>query len=490
VVDNLFQYLKISAQRDPDAVAVSFEGTELSYRQLLELSRNIAGSLKTAGIAKGKRVLLAAPKSHYSLASVFAILSLEAAYVPVDHLAPAARNNFIAKDCGVNAIICSSSDEDIFKDFTKRQTLPGDLIILLPEQLIEVKGPDNLAYIIYTSGSTGTPKGAMFTHEAAQAFISWGLKTFQPSAADVFASLAPFHFDLSIFDIYVAAAAGACLTLISAKDTSNPLKLAAIIAEEKISICYSTPTLLRLLTAYGKMQNYTYTSLRYVLFAGEVYPSAQLKELRQFWNNCSFYNLYGPTETNVCTWYSVPKNIPHELPIGVCCDHYQYRLEQKEQGLELWISGPGLMSGYCNRAVEDTFREIEGRRWYPTGDIIELTADGEMIFLGRSDRMIKRKGYRIELAEIELQLSEHPEILSCAALSHKNLNSETEISVFFSSVSTVQIDELELRRYCSEMLPSYMIPDNFIFLEEMPQTSSGKIDLQTLQNKANGFSEQ
>src|SRR5690606_31765651 len=193
---------------------------------------------------------------------------------------------------------------------------------LLPVESPRAQEPvvPGLAYILYTSGSTGKPKGVMHSHATASSFIDWCSSEFLPTEADRFSSHAPFHFDLSIFDLYLPLKHGATLVLIGEELGKQPQQLARLISERRISIWYSTPSILRLLLEYGKMERFEYSSLRVVCYAGEVFPVKFQRALRAFWPQPAYYNLYGPTETNVCTFDRVVEVPPDDhqgpLPIG------------------------------------------------------------------------------------------------------------------------------------------------------------------------------
>lgn len=188
----------------------------------------------------------------------------------------------------------------------------------------------DLAYILYTSGSTGKPKGVMLSHENAVSFVNWCSETFAPIAADRFSSHAPFHFDLSILDLHVCLKHGATLVLIGEDIGKDAPRLAQLIADERISIWYSAPSILALLAQYGSLARHDYSALRQVLFAGEVFPVKHLRMLCELLPGARYFNLYGPTETNVCTWYEVPLPVPPErttpYPIGYVCSHLRARV--------------------------------------------------------------------------------------------------------------------------------------------------------------------
>ena len=216
---------------------------------------------------------------------------------------------------------------------------------------VDARHSDDLAYILYTSGSTGIPKGVMLTHHNAASYVDWCTEVFKPSEEDRFSSHAPFHFDLSILDIYVPIKHGARVDLIPDELGKSPRGLATFISSHKITVWYSTPAILSLLAEFGQLEKFDYSALRLVLFAGEVFPVKQLRKVTIQWPTAAYYNLYGPTETNVCTYAPIPLPISESrtdpYPIGWACSHCKalvldpenQAVNSGEEGL-LYISGP------------------------------------------------------------------------------------------------------------------------------------------------------
>jgi amino acid adenylation domain-containing protein len=357
-----------------------------------------------------------------------------------------------------------------------------------------VPDPSRLAYILYTSGSTGRPKGVMLSHGNAACFIDWCSDLFQPNEDDRFSSHAPFHFDLSILDIYVSLKSGATLVLVEEQLGKEPTRLAPWIAQKKITVWYSAPSILSLLAQFGKLEEQDYSSLRLVLFAGEVFPIKYLKLLKSLWPHPRYFNLYGPTETNVCTFYEVPRTVPESqtepVPIGKACPYCEPLVVNKA-GIEvaagaegeLCIAGSSVMQGYWSLPENTAKAFLPGRdtRWYRTGDLVVELPDGDYKFLGRRDRMIKKRGYRIELGEIEVALYRHPAIKEAAVLAFPD-DDGVPIKAFTSTRDGSKLSMIELKKFCSENLPLYMVPDLFCSLESLPKTSTDKIDYQKLKS--------
>jgi acyl-coenzyme A synthetase/AMP-(fatty) acid ligase len=334
----------------------------------------------------------------------------------------------------------------------------------------------------------------MLSHENAMGFVDWCSEAFTPNAADRFSSHAPFHFDLSILDIHVCLKHGATLVLVGEDIGKDAPRLAQLIADERISIWYSAPSILALLAQYGDLAGRDYSALKQVLFAGEVFAVKHLRTLTELLPGKRYFNLYGPTETNVCTYYEVVPPVPPErtkpYPIGPICSHLQGRVVD-EHGAdvphgsegELIVAGSNVMQGYWalpEQTAKGFFTGQDGVPWYRTGDIVTEDASGCYTYLGRRDRMVKRRGYRVELGEIEAGLYRHPSIKEAAVVAFADEQEGISITAFLSSREAKPLSLIAIKRFCSENLPLYMIPDKFTWFDSLPKTSTDKIDYQKL----------
>ena len=517
---SLIDLIEVSAKLYPDKTAVVVPGgSSITYSELDRLSDSLRDRLVHIGVAQGDRVGFRLHKSIESVACIFGILKAGAAYVPVDADSPVSRAAFILSDCGVKAVVLEKEHEaDMMGELDAHGARPVCISLdladavsgsALTDALDESGNSDpaisratsesDLAYLLYTSGSTGTPKGVALTHGNALSFVNWCSETFEFSSADNFSSHAPFHFDLSILDIFVCIQQGATLTLIDEALGKDPTKLAQVIADQKISVWYSTPSILSLLANYGRLHKHMYGSLRIVFFAGEVFPIPQYTELLTSWDHPRYVNLYGPTETNVCTWYEVPreKEVVANLssfPIGNVCEPNLARVvdeDGKDVGAgnegELVIAGPNVMQGYWNRKdlTEGAFlRDCEGPSWYKTGDIVKSDDQGRYVYVSRRDRMVKRRGYRVELGEIEVALSKHPNVREAAAVAVSDEDAGLKVCAYVVGRDGEKLSIIAMKQHSSRHLPPYMIPDVFVVLEQLPRTSTDKINYQSLISKA------
>jgi amino acid adenylation domain-containing protein len=484
-----------SASVNPDAVAVYGADETITYSALNILANRIAYALSAFGVQAGDRVALWLDKSARAIAAMQGILRLGAVYVPIDPLSPALRARSIMLDCQVKALITTRPRAE--------ELLTGELantVCLCTEGAWQGLNWDNLrmfssepfptpkitehsmAYILYTSGSTGKPKGVCISHLNALAFIEWAARELNATAADRFSNHAPFHFDLSVLDIYAAFMVGASVSLIPEGISYIPKRLCDFIMQERITIWYSVPSALILMMEHGDMLEMADFPVRALLFAGEPFPIKYLRRLRDRWPQLRLLNLYGPTETNVCTYYEVSE-IPSErntpVPIGraSCGDRvWSVKPDGSEANIgeegELFVSGPTVMLGYWGQSSQ-------GNKSYATGDIVRLQEDGHYVYIGRRDHMVKVRGHRIELGDIEAALVEHPQIQE-AGVVVTGTGMEARLVAFLIMAGESKLSLLEVKRHCAKRLPRYMIVDEVQFLPAPPRTSTGKFDRKKL----------
>ena len=513
----LHHLLEESARRFPDKDAANFRDERLTYGELNELSDRLATVLRAQGVRRGDRVGIYVSKSLPSLVSIHGILKTGAAYVPLDPGAPPERVAYIIGNCGIRCLLTSTRNAAKLAEMLPAEN-PLTLVVLtdsegeppsgLPWQVMnwdEVRATEvsaatepvidtDLAYILYTSGSTGVPKGVMISHRTSLTFVNWAHETFAVGPEDRLSSHAPFHFDLSIFDIFVAFKAGATVALVPEGLSTFPIRLAEWIENNRISIWYSVPSILSAMVLHGRLDRFAFADLRTLLFAGEVFPVKFLRQLMSALPHADFYNLYGPTETNVITYYKVRELPPEQtqpIPLGRACANSEvFGVDEDGQVItrpgqvgELYARGSGVACGYwgdhektagsfVNNPLQDGFDE----RCYKTGDLITLDADGNYLFLGRRDHMVKSRGYRIELGEIESALYSHPLVKEAAAIAVPDelIGNRLRAFVVMSDGGIATADELQ--RWCGKSIPAYMVPEAVEFRASLPKTSTGKVD--------------
>ncbi len=514
---HLSQLLDRAVATRPDHPAVEDErGRILTYRQLGRSADRLATRLGRWGVGRGDRVGLCLPKGREAVAAIHGVLRSGAAYVPVDPGSPTLRGAGILADAGVKAVVVAAEFAEALRADWPESSGPMPRFVVVggsasdptdatwddvmgdeaPSPLAPAADEGDLAYILYTSGSTGAPKGVMLSHANAFAFLDWCAATFELGPGDRFASHAPFHFDLSIFDLYASARVGATLVLIGEGTGKDPARLSGFLAERSLTVWYSAPSILALLAEHGGVDRPGFPAPRLVLFAGEVFPIAPLRKLRRAWPASTLWNLYGPTETNVCTAEPIPATIPPDVdrpfPIGSACpparlkvvDEHGRDLPAGTVG-ELVVSGPGVMLGYFGRPdlTARAFFLDDAGAWYRTGDLVADDGTGRHTFHGRRDRMVKKRGYRIELGEIEAALYRHDGVDRAAVIA-KNHPEGVALVAFVAMKPTHKPSIIALKRHCARHLPPYMIPDEVQFLSDLPTTSTDKVDYQGLKSLA------
>lgn len=507
--------LSEAADRDPDRMAVRCAGQSLTYGELESASDGLARTLISGGVQPGDRVGIHLPKRVELVTAVYGTLKAGAAYVPLDPKAPIRRVGGIAADCGVSALVTtparasallptlSSHPPEVVisvEDGTEAEDLTWPLVTY-GEATADQDPVDprvaaidtDLAYILYTSGSTGVPKGVMHTHRHALNFVEWCSSRIGIGPEDRLSNHAPLHFDLSVFDLFLASWGGAGVVLVPDEIAYMAPEVARFIQEEQITVWYSVPSALvpltRVLTEPGALSN-----LRAVVFAGEVFPTKHLRALRRLIPHADLWNLYGPTETNVCTYFRID-GLPDDdqaIPIGRPCentDTFALRTDGSVAGIgeegELYVRGSSVMKGYWGQPektaavlVPDPLSRHLPEVVYRTGDIVRLRADGAYDFLGRRDNQIKSRGYRVELGEIEVALNAHPSVEEAVVVAVPHEEWGRAIVAWVVPRDDSAVTSRQMKQYVAERLPRYMVPAKLKIVSALPRTSTGKIDRQ------------
>jgi amino acid adenylation domain-containing protein len=518
--DTLHALLEASAQAAPDRPAIVDGDRTLTYGALDGRANVVARVLMDRGVRRGDRVGLFMDKSAESVIGIYGVLKAGAAYVPFDPGAPEARVAYMARDADIRCLVTGIEKAQSWSGL-REAGAPLDTVIVLnagegdlpsaPSDLQVLSSavaardhpdtqpgvparPSDTAYILYTSGSTGNPKGVVLSHRNARAFVDWAVDEFEIGPDDRLSNHAPLHFDLSVLDLFAAASAGATVVIVRPEQSTFPVMLARLIAAARITVWYSVPSILTQLVIRGTLDRVDLSALRCVLFAGEVFPMKYLRSLVEILPDVRVANLYGPTETNVCTWYEVPRALDPEataIPIGrpirgvrafAVTDNR--RLARRGEVGELWVSGPTVMHGYWGEAertraaLADAPEGAGTQRAYRTGDLVREDEEGNFWFLGRRDAQIKSRGFRIEIGDIEAWLLAHPAVVECAVTPIPDELVGNRIKAYV--VVRGELGSAALSRFCSARIPPYMIPEWFEFLPALPKTSTGKIDRQAL----------
>ncbi|HET7009351.1 MAG TPA: amino acid adenylation domain-containing protein [Anaerolineales bacterium] len=505
-----------SAEAYPDREALRIGDSGLSYADLATRSNQLAHVLVKEGVRPGDRVGLYLNKSLESVISLYGIMKAGGAYVPLDPFAPPTRLSYVLRDCDVRVLITrpgkaatlaevlgqAPSVECLIglpeRDGWKTRTISWEDVLQAPPSAPALGRltEQDLAYILYTSGSTGVPKGIMHTHRSGLSFAEWAAETYDLRPEDRLSNHAPLHFDLSTFDVFASHLAGAATVIIPEGVTKFPASLAKLMEAEKLSVWYSVPFALIQLLQHGNLAGRDLSGLRWVLFAGEPFPTKHLRQLMAQLPAARFSNLYGPTETNVCTYFHVPALESDEpVPIGRPCanvedlvvDGEDRPVAEGEAG-ELLIRGGVVMKGYWGQP-EKTDRAFFRRKafdpfedwFYRTGDLVQRQADGDYRYLGRKDRQIKTRGYRVELDEIEVVLLAHAGVEEAAVYPIPDGQGSHLIEAAAVPKQGVSATQPELMEHLASRLPPYALPVRIRILQDFPRTSTGKIDRRRLQ---------
>lgn len=440
----------------PDALALDDGARRLSYRELGAAVSGLAGALG-ARLAAGARVGVLTARDANGTLAVHAAMAAGLVAVPLPSAGPPDRARAMLDDCGATLVIADSVHRRQ-AEALGRAVLNVDAREAAPLRAVD---EDALGYLLYTSGSTGQPKGVAWDHRGAAAFPRWAVSRLSLGVGDRIAAVAPLSFDLSTFDLFAALGAGASVLFPPREALLFPRTLAGWLAEQRPTVLYAVPTLYRqLLDADADL-----SSLRAAIFAGEVFPMADLARLRARLPEAVLENFYGPTETNVCTAHRVGDVQPDDppLPIGELLPHFSALGPAGEQRGELVLEGE-VMRGYWD--------ELDGARRHATGDIVSRGPDGYR-FHGRRDRMVKVRGHRVELGEVEHALRGHPDVSEVAVV----LRDGALVAVYAADPDP---GARGLRVHASSRLPAYMHPSVFTRVPQLPRTATGKVALSEL----------
>ncbi len=516
----LSQTIDQAATRHPDAEAVCCAGQRMSYGELVMRANQLAHLLREQGVRRGDRVGLLMNKRLEAVVALYGIMKAGAAYVPLDPNAPVARIAFIVQDGGIRHLLTENAKAKAVQEMLNMgvslhsvvgvdsQVEPRvacfswDDVVAAPhhEPVVGVIEQD-LAYILYTSGSTGVPKGVMHTHRSALSWAEIAAQTYGLHANDRVSNHAPFHFDLSTLDLFSTAVAGATMVIIPEMYTKLPASLSKLIEDEQMTVLYTVPFALIQLLLHGALDKRDLHRVRWVLFGGEPFPPKHLRALMAALPAARFCNVYGPTEVNGCTYYMIPASLPETdepLPIGgtygnaeaLVVDAHDAPVAPGDVG-ELLIRSPTMMRGYWQRPDLDAkafyHRPVFGHHvdvFHRTGDLVRERPEGGFDFLGRKDRQIKTRGYRVELDEVEAALLQHDDVEAAAVYGVPDEHGSQHIEAAVIGRPPALLEETVLVQHAKKLLPSYAVPERIKILDTFPRTSTGKIDRLALRAKA------
>ncbi|HEV2707208.1 MAG TPA: amino acid adenylation domain-containing protein [Pyrinomonadaceae bacterium] len=494
----IHQLFEAQVERTPDAPALEFAGTSLTYRELNNRANRLAQHLRALGVRPEVRVGLLMERSAEQIIGLLGVLKAGGAYVPVEAKTPRERIRYVLADAGVRVLVTHGElteglvAEDVsVVEIDKLDGAGGDA----KREAVawEVDG-DNAAYVIYTSGSTGQPKGVVVSHAN---LVNTMLAPFSPKPEPITASLLlmSYAFDGSILSIFTALTQGAKLLVPREGQQADPTQVARLIAESDISTIFTVPSFYELLLEQAQAEQLR--TLRVVHVGGEACTPELVGRHQELLPQTRLFNLYGPTETTVwCTSYEFRAgDADKPILIGRPSHNTQtYVLDEHLQlaplGIagELFIGGRGVARGYLNRPeltaerfIPHPYSSEPGARLYRTGDRARFVSSGEIEYLGRLDHQVKLRGYRVELGEIEAILTEQEGVQDAAVIVREDEPGNKRLVAYLAVEGEQEEGSAnKLRDALKEKLPEYMIPSAFVLLEKLPQTTSGKVNRQAL----------
>ena len=513
----IHQYLDSKAEAEPDSMAAWFLEDSLRYTELAKQSNQLANTLIDQGVVRHDRVGIYMDKSIHTPVAMYGVMKAGAAYVPLDPAAPPARILSVIRDCGIRHLVSSDSKMRSLRALAKLDSglktiigvensggLPFTCIGWSEVAMAVIHVPrrkiieSDLAYIIYTSGSTGQPKGIMHSHHSCLSFARWAVREYGLRADDRLSNHAPLHFDLSIFDYFAAVVAGAGTVIIPEEHTKLPASYSQVLADFSVSVLFTVPFALIQMSLRGSLDKRDLRSLRWAIFGGEPFPTRHLRELMRQLPHVNFDNMYGPAEVNGCTHYTVPSLPEDSIPIGPiadCADALVVDDEDTEVAIgdigQLLVRTPTMMQGYWNRERMNARaffrRSVSGgpeEVFFRTGDLVQELADGSFRFVGRNDRQVKVRGYRIELDEVERALTGIIAVEEAAAYLIEDTDGSKLISAEVTLKEAGISDTSEILKEVRKQLPWYSVPADLLISEKFPRTRTGKIDRRVLRDLA------
>jgi amino acid adenylation domain-containing protein len=491
------QLFEQQALKTPNNVAVKCSGQSYSYKELNERSNQLAHKLIEQGIEAESIIAIYMSRSIELMVALLAVFKSGGSYVAIDPATPSSR--FMTMLEGVSSILTQSELLDNLSDVSpsskvlcldKNNTHFSDFSKVNPSQFVAT---EQVAYVLYTSGSTGTPKGVKVTHKGLMNYLTFSQKTYLGEAvgALVHTSIA---FDLTVTCLYVPLMAGKFVELVSDESGINGLKQALLEQQEK-TLLKITPSHLKALNPWFESSSSEHLKQPILIVGGESLSVEDLSICFKRWPELSVFNEYGPTEATVgCCVYKVQATDQGLLAIGTPIQNTSlYVLDKAGNPVpswvagELYIGGDGLATGYLNRDditrerfVKNPFNQEPGAKLYKTGDLVRFRTGSKPVleFLGRNDRQVKVRSYRIELDDVENVIKATPEVKNAIVTSDNNRFGEVEIVAYVVAEDSLSKDKLT--NLLMKQLPEYMIPQQLFLVEDIPLTVNGKADLKKL----------
>ncbi|WP_445166401.1 amino acid adenylation domain-containing protein [Mycolicibacterium sp. Dal123E01] len=500
--DTIASMFAAQAALTPDAMAVTFEGVSLSYRQLDEATDRAARVLASRGAGPGRRVALLLPRTAEAIVAMVAVVKTGATYVPIDPSVPEQRRRFVLGDSKPVAavttpVLAELLDGHDLSVIDVTDLLDTDLLDADVTATAALAGPrpDDIAYVIYTSGTTGTPKGVAIPHRNVIRLLQT-LDADMDMSGVAWSQCHSLAFDFSVWEIWGALLYGGRVVVVPDAVVRSPEDLHALLVSERVGVLSQTPSAFYALQAAdaANPELGSQLTLEAVVFGGE---ALEPQKMRAWLENHPpgtprLINMYGITETTVHASFReiVPDDADSAVsPIGVPLGHLGFfvldtLLRPVPAGVvgELYVAGAGVADGYIGRAGLSSTRFVAcpfgepGARMYRTGDLMAWGADGELRYMGRSDEQVKIRGYRIELGEIQSALSELAGVQQAVVIAREDRPGDKRLVGYV----TGEVDPTAARAALGERLPSYMVPTAIVAIDALPLTVNGKLDTKAL----------
>ena len=466
--------------RAPEAVALSFDGRSVSYRELDEASNRLAHLLVGQGAGPGQCVALLLNRSAEAITAILAVLKTGAAYLPIDPAHPDARIEFMLADAAPVAAVTTAGLADRLAGCGVAVIDVADpRIDTQPGTALAAPAADDVAHVIYTSGTTGTPKGVAVTHGNVTRLFDGLDVGVELGPTQVWAQCSSLAFDYSVWEIWGALLHGGRLVVVPEEVTRSPQDLHALLVSEHVSVLSQTPSAVGVLSSEG-------LESAALMVAAEPCPA----EVVDRWaSGRVMINGYGPTETTMYATISAPLTpgagmVPIGLPVpGAALFVLDAWLRPVPAGVvgELYVAGRGVGVGYMRRAGLTASRFVAcpfapGTRMYRTGDLVCWGADGQLRYLGRGDEQVKIRGYRIELGEIQSALADVDGVAQAVVIAREDHPGDKRLVGYITGTA----DPVAARAALTQRLPAYMVPAAVVVLDALPVTVNGKLDRRAL----------
>ncbi len=489
----LDELIEFQCKETPEAIAVEFENSQLTYGQLNERSNRIAALLDGISTGPGSVIALCMERSLDLVIALFGILKAGAAYLPLDTEHPKPQLEFMIATAKPAAILVQRQFLDLFTQSS--QIICVDDLLALDITLARThlnRAFDQVAYVIYTSGSTGSPKAVANTHRAIYNRLVWMQDKYGLNETDRVLQKTPYTFDVSVWEFFWPLITGARLILARPDGHKDPAYLKDLIRHGHVTTVHFVPSMLRAFLEEPDIEDCV--GIRRVVCSGEPLSfSLQQHFFKRL--NSELHNLYGPTEAAIdVTYWRCEEDLPTScrIPIGRPIANTQTYvldgdLEPVPIGVigELYLAGEGLAQGYLNRPELTADRFIpspfsKGRRMYRTGDLARWINGGTLDYVGRIDQQVKIRGFRVELGEIESILQRHESVGEAVVVMREDTPGDQRLVAYVTSAADRRPEAGELIEYAKERLPVYMVPALVVVLEKLPLTANGKIDRKAL----------